>query len=307
MQEKVWKIDKETGLLKLRSGVVVAFFLPAPIDSVVTQIRSALEDYLKRLPPDVLRWSSVGAGSEEWRAVNKNTFRRCFDQLDAEAARKRSLTYFELRDGEQAGDAPGYGVLVLGNRVDPDFPNERGVVQFHYPSDVLEPDLLESFVADMVSMAETLPFISGYASPALFCASPEAWREARATVKRYPGYDLQDNSNGCSEIADRVRGARWLTFLGPELVKELGGPVKVRRSLPEPITVTPVGHGLMVRTSIAPDLFDVSRNPDISSMKALAELLEPVTLFDEGAIYCTEFAGQDDDLLRHWERRFLDI
>ncbi len=304
--EKIWSVEKKSGAIQLRSGVVQAFFLPTPFVNVVNGILIAFERYLRRIPAGALHWRSIGASSEEWRPFDKHTIHRCLDQLDAEAARERPLSYFELRDGDTADDAPGYSVSVIGQPEDPEFPEERNLLQFVYPSDVLRPEGIESFVQETLVCAELLPFVSGYASPALFCSNEDAWRAARAPAKRYPGFDLHDNINTRLEINGLVRGARWLTLLGPDQVVSLGGEASIIKCLPDTVVVLPAGAGLMARVSPLPELYDTRAKTDMTAMKALAELLEPITLFEESALYCTEFIAQDDDRLRSWERRFLD-
>jgi hypothetical protein len=306
MEEKVWKRDEATGKLRLRSGVVTAFFLPTPIADVVGALRTALDLYIARIPADAMQWQSIGAASESWTAVGKNTWQRCAEQLNAEAARKRSLTYFELRDGQRGGDAPGYGVMVMGHPVDPKRLDKRTVIQFHYPTGVLSEALLEPFVSHVQELAAALPFCSGYVSPTLFCTSDVAWREARALCRRYPGYDVQDNANGRREIDDMVRGARWLTFIGPALVGKLSGIPHLKGALGSAVAVTPIGDGCMLRAGVAPELGEAGKVSDQSPLKRLAAVLEPHTLFQESALYVTEFVGQDEDRLRAWERRFLD-
>jgi hypothetical protein len=305
----IWKKDPESGTVYLREGVTMAFFLPTPIAEVAGPILAAFEEYLKMIPAGVLRWASVGAGSEEWKPVEKKTIDRCRSQLKGEGTRKRSLTSFELADGDNGGDAPGFGIMVIGNPLDPDLPDEKSLLQMYFPSEVAAEEQAEDFVNNLRKLATLLPYVSGYASPGLHWAElhkAQALIEARAIARRHPGYDVQDNAIGRSDINLKVRGARWLTLLGMEIVEKIGGLKTLRQNLPGPIVVEEVGPGVMIRAGRQPEKGDVNRRIDTPLLRIVARVLEPVTAFGEIALLRTDFSDQDDNLLKQWERRFLD-
>ena len=308
-ERHIWKEDAENGMVYLRNGITVAFFLPVPIDKIAATILEGFDEYLKMIPPDTLRWASVGANSEEWKPVVKKTFEKCRGQLNPEAARKRSLTSFELADGNNGGEAPGHGVLIIGNPYDPDLPDERCLVQFYFPPKSIEDENVETFIATVRKLANILPYTYGYASPALQWSrlfSTEALTQARAIAARHPGYDIEDNAVGRSYIDAKVRGARWLTFLGAEIAEKLGGSMSLRRRLPQTITVEQVGPGVFMRAGVQPEIGDRNRKIGTPLLCEVAKVLEPVTTFGEMALYRTDFADQDEEVLARWERRFLD-
>jgi len=308
-KDEIRKKDRESGTLYLRDGVTLAFFLPMPFDRVTGAVLKVFEEYLRMIPSDAFKWASVGATSEEWRPIAKTTIDRCRAQLTPEAARKRQLTAFELADGDSAGDAPGYGFKVVGNPYDPDLPDEANLVQMYFPTEVIEASRVELFVENARRLAAFLPYISGYGSPGLHWSelyATEAFTQARALVKRHHGYDVQHNEVGRSDIDSKVRGARWLTFLGPEIVEQLDGLKALQNALSESIAVEQVGHGVMIRACECPEVGDVNRRVETPLLRALARVLEPVTLFGEPALFETSFAVDDEDFLIQWERRFLD-
>jgi hypothetical protein len=299
----------ESGTLYLRDGVTLAFFLPPPLEATAPQVLAAFEEYLNRLPSGALRWAAVGASAGEWKPFARSTVGRCRALLAPEAARKRYLTAFELSDGDQGGDAPGYGVAVVGQPVTPDAPNATNLVQFFFPAAVTAPGRVEEFVATASALAALLPYRSGYGSPALQVSElhqAQALAEARALAVRYPGYDVQYNQLGRLEMDAKVRGARWLTFLGPDLVSALGGEEALRHALPAAVSVRPVGHGLLLRAGEYPEICDANRQAGTPLLRAVAAVLEPVTRFGEEVLLATNFAADDEDFLRRWERRFLD-
>jgi hypothetical protein len=205
--------------------------------------------------------------------------------------------------------APGYGVRFRGGPKDSLWPDERSLLQFYFPAGAA--DDADVFVAKARALAEPLPFVSGYASPSLQYSPDlmrhEAMRKARAVAARYPGYDVHYNQRSAVDQGDFVRGARWLTFLGPAVLKKLGGAKAIDRALSAPVTVTPVGHGLMIRASQEPEIGDENKRLRTPGLRQVGKLLEPVTNFDDTALVGAGFAEDaTDPLLLKWQRRFVD-
>jgi hypothetical protein len=299
--------DRASGIVYLRAGITLAFFLPSPIASVVSPLAEAFQAFLKSIPKDALRWQSVGANSDEWSPISATAIRRCLAQLDSRAAAKRSLSSFALKDSP---DANGYAIKVLGGRVDPDFPDERTLFQVQYPGELLESEGAAGIAGRAKVLGALLPYVSGYGSPALHWDDGMqglAMAKARATVARHPGYDVSKNAAARSWINDKVRGARWLTFLGPKLVKSLGGRAALATSLGgSDFTIETVGRGLMIRAGDEPEVGDVNKKIGTPLLRKLAKVLEPITLFGELALSeCEFFEGLNDPFMDKWERRFL--
>lgn len=304
---KIRELDSETGSVYLREAMTVAFFLPTPIHEIVDPLLAACDEYFKMIPQDALRWASVGANSEVWKPVDSTTQRRCRAQLSATAAEKRSLTSFELADGEMAGDAPSHGIMVIGNPTDPAMPDELSLMQMYFPSEVVKSDRVDQFVDNVCKVANLLPFVSGYASPGLQWAEigrRSAVKRSRSIMARYPGYDVQMNETGRRRLGLRVRGARWLTFLGPQIMKNLGGAESIGEMLSEPIEVQSIGQGVMIRAGNLPEIGDRGRNVGTPLLRSVAKVLEPVTVFKEIAMLGS--FDRDEEFLDKWERRFLD-
>jgi hypothetical protein len=309
MIPKVLKTDDDDQVY-LRDGVTAAFFLPMPLDAVAESIRTVFDRYVATSLGKSLKWASVGADSEEWRRVAAKTFDRCRSMLTKEAARKRKLTAFELFDGDTDGDAPSAGFVVLGNPRDRKEPLETNLVQMYFPSEsVSTPAKADAFVSWLRDTAALMPFVYGYGSPGLHWAESsqiEALTDARAVAKRYPGFDVQNNEATRSDIDTMTRGARWLTFLGPDLLRKLGGP-KAARAVKDPeITIEQVGEGTLIRAGRMPEIGDRNRREDTPLLRAVARALKPVTLFDEPGLRETVFAMDDPAFFASWEKRFLD-
>jgi hypothetical protein len=300
--------EEDRGVVYLRTGFTLAFFLPSPIADVVSPLTDAFQALLKSLPKDVFQWQTVGANSDEWSPIGATTMGRCRAQLDSRAAAKRKLTSFALKD---TPGASGYAIKVLGGTADPKFPDKRTLFEVQYPGELLESEGAAGIAERAKALGALLPYVSGYGSPALHWAElmqGRAMVKARAFAKRYPGYDVSNNSGARRWINDKVRGARWLTFLGPKLFKSLGGRAALATSLRgSNFTIEAVGHGLMIRAGDEPEVGDVNKKIGTPLLRKLAKVLEPVTMFREPALSeCEFFEGLNDPFVNKWERRFLD-
>jgi hypothetical protein len=132
-----------------------------------------------------------------------------------------------------------------------------------------------------------------------------AFMEIRHIAQRYPGYDVAVNDLTQLDIGARVRGARWITLLGPALAESLSGLDAIRAALPADVDVRDVAGIAMIRAGRTPELGDTNRKVEMPLLRAVARVLEPVTMFREVNLL-SYFANFDDDALRRWERRFLD-
>ena len=164
----------------------------------------------------------------------------------------------------------------------------------------------DAYVKTVAAIAEQLPYDSGYASPALTYGTdsqmPYFTEAARKWAFRHPGFDMCSNDATNTGIGRLVRGAHWLTFLGPWASKELGGEAGLRKKLPKDIEVQTVGGGVMLRAGKVPEVGDVNKSQKLPLLRAMAKVLEPVTLFDD-TFLSSIFVDMDE--VSRWERRHL--
>ena len=101
------------------------------------------------------------------------------------------------------------------------------------PPESMAPDAVAEFAG---RFADVLPYVSGYCSPALATGpGGDVSAAGRATVglaMRHPGFDVPRTGDSRFYIKDRAIGARWLTFLGPQLASQLGGAEALAPALP---------------------------------------------------------------------------
>lgn len=309
MKTEVLRMNPKTRLVYLRDSILAVFFFPPPIHESVDALRTILNDYVTRIPDGALTWSAVGATAEEWSPVKPSTLASCHRLLQPAPAMKRRMTAFRLTDGEGGGDAPGYAFCVEGEPSNDNLiPESACSLQFSVPMEDLDERNVEDFVAFVRQASERLAYTSGYVSPVVRYAELETMPgtvEAVAFAIRHPGYDLEDNIAARLRLGQAVRGARWLTFLSPDLAARVGGAGALRESLPKDVAVEPLRNGVMIRAGILPEIGDTNRAQDTPLLRAVAKVLEPITAFGELAVLGQIF-NRDTEALRDWERRFLD-
>lgn len=303
----VLKTDGDTVLL--RDGITAAFFLTPPLDATAPALQKSFDRYLAHVTPAALHWASVGAHAEEFRPLNAKSIERCRAMLGIEAARKRDLTAFRLLDGDTDGDAPANGVSLIGNPIDAGEPLESNLLEFYFPSTTIStPESADEFVDLLLRLSEELPIRYAYASPALHwaeVAENEALLAARRVAARYAGFDVSFNEVTRSDLGANTRGARWLTWLGPELVDRVGGFGRISTLAKADIHALKLERSVLLRAGCVPEIGDRNRGMTTPHLRALAAFLEPVTLFEEPALLNSAFADEDPARLQQWERRFL--
>jgi hypothetical protein len=154
-------------------------------------------------------------------------------------------------------------------------------------------------------IAGGFPFDTGYASPALVCTDEmnkvRAGEVIAPLALRFPGFDVPNNQWTAAGIGVLSRGARWLSFLSDRQAAKLDP--QMLSAPPEGVRVDQEGGMLVVRSSPEIQLGDVNRNQWPDGLPWVAELLRPVTRFDDQ--YLLNLFRKDPALVSRWEHRFL--
>jgi hypothetical protein len=296
------------GDLLVRDGLIVAFFAQRPFADLAAGVGAIFDEWLKALPPDTLQWASVGSGADNLSEYTKKTLGRCRDQIDPAKAAKRSLSAFTLQGPEAIN--PAFRFEVSGN-LDPKSGNvnKNNMVEVRFPTEFAAKSGFADFSEMVVRMAAAVPFDSGYASLALNFGSqvllPQAAPIMAPLAMRHPGFDLHYNDLTRYQLGIRSRGARWLTLLGPRVLKKLGKPATWQKALTSGIDVLPAGDGLLLRAGPEPLPGDVNRKDNLPLLRAVAKAIEPVTCFDDNTVQ-RRFFRTEPDMADRWNRRFLD-
>src|SRR5262249_31480970 len=124
---------------------------------------------------------------------------------------------------------------------------------------------------------------------------------ARALAFRHPGMDIHQTSIASLYLNGGVRGAYWLTFLGPALLERLGKDASaIRKELGADIVVHELANGVAIQARENPEPEDVTRNDRLPLVRKVAKLVEPVQMIQKSGI----IFGPLDDFVR-WQQRHL--
>ncbi len=302
----------EDGLLTLRDGLIICFFMRRPHGEIGPAVTRALDLYLDAIGPEKLGWYvdlQSDYDPEEYKGVEAE-MRPLDGKWWAKARADLSdPTSCILQLEEHADQVGGFHFEYYGRQPETlNTPTQQDVVSavsFWLPTEYLEEQGPARVRELATAMARELPLNSGYVSLAFnylvrFKAVVQAVHEK---CFRYPGLDVHDLSEASMETGTRVRGAYWLNFYGQPLLGQLGGAKGLRQQLESrEVAVETVGEEkVLVALGEWPDSGDVERKSELRPYRALARVLEP-HLYEERH----RWFGFSREQLRRWQRRFLD-
>lgn len=302
-----YQIDVEAGVPVLRDGWTAVFYLSGPCEQHQAAAARCIAEYLRLVREPALRWTI----DEEGDAVELDDA-EINGRLDELAQPGEDSVGFRLMDNPEGVSA--HRVRYIGLHTDDPIaamrPDAVSLLQLTYATETVERIGLERFVRFHDAVAETLPLSFGYVSPAFLAATgagePPAFERIRGWSRRFPCLDVSHVSIDTLTLGDRVRGAYWLSYLGPRNVEALGGEPALRAALTaaagEGVGVRALPGGVLaLQVEAAPISGDVNRREDVSAYRALAACLEP-RLY-EPEIAFPEFELEDTQA---WFRRFLE-
>lgn len=298
--------DPVNGQVLMRNGVILVFFLEQFVHECSEALTAVFDRFVATVPTGNLKWAVVSATSEQWREVDAKVMQRMRDSLASNGARKRKFTAFTVNDF--ADEAPQYGFTLSDRDKEEEQPISRTLVQMTFPPSFVNEDKVDALCGLITEFTTLLRPAYGYCAPSLLpCDARKmaAFAEIRRVAPRHPGYDVAVNELTQLDIGSKVRGARWITLLGPTLAASIGGLDVIRKVLPAEVDVVNVAGTTLIRAGKTPELGDSNRKLGTPLLRAVARLLEPITLFGEVNLL-SYYANFDEDVLSGWERRFLD-
>lgn len=298
--------DPDNGKVALRNAVVLAYFVHRPVDEICDSVAAMLREYLSYIPPQALNWTIPNASAEQWKPITDKTLPAIEKLLDRQGVRARDLTSFRLAD--TSGQAPAFEFQFVGKPKSYKNPPAGSLIQLTFPIETVKAAYVEGLIERVKRLSAMIDFSYGYCSAALLyreLSIDAVYPKLRGLAMRHPGYDVQNNTQAAWGMGLKARGARWVTLLGPQLERALGGDAKLQSALGGGISVERVGAGSMLRAGVQPEIGDTNRREGTPLLRAMAKALEPITAFGEADLVFGDF--EDDDVfLNRWERRFLD-
>jgi hypothetical protein len=76
------RIHTPSGEILARDNFVIAFFGRRPFAEMAAGARAAVEQWLKIVPSDCLKWALVGKSSTKYQKLTPQVVKRCFVMLD---------------------------------------------------------------------------------------------------------------------------------------------------------------------------------------------------------------------------------
>jgi hypothetical protein len=295
------RVLTKDGYMLIREGLSFTFYMDHPHVELAPRVLGALEEYLRALGPQALRYFSDEEDSwkkfdEAGQAIIRNELLdpRQTRVLIVDASVYEHRYRFEYH-GKPLSVPPPF-----------DLSTAVSAASFWLPTEFLEEHGPERTRALALSLASHLPFCSGHAGLSFNCETDLIGVE-RQLLKwcfRHPGMDIPDVDSLSWKIGTRARGPAWLTFLGQPLLGELGGSAALRARLLSPgASVQELeGERAVVTLGPWPEAGDTEQGDNLPAYRELARVLEP-WLYQEANLSVSSFSPEE--LLR-WQRRFLD-
>jgi hypothetical protein len=299
---RIYRTIEGEQYLGIRESVSICFYMRRSNEDVAPAVLRALELYRRAVGPQALAWYPDRAG--DWQEL---------DEAGWELARQEILhpkgANISLRGSPDS--VTGYEFRYLGWNLE-DLPfseNSRVVcaVAFWLPTEYLElqgPAQVRNLALDL---AAELPFNSGHAGLAIHSTDGLTRTEhvlVRNLCFRYPGLDRIALDDLARNLDTRVRGAHWLTFLGPPVLNDIGSVAGLGARLSSVgTTIQELGtERAVVLLGEWPESGDLEQGHILPAHRELAHVLAP-WLYSAQGILWNEFTEED---MRCWTRRFLD-
>lgn len=294
-------------MLLVRDTLTLAFFARRFDAALLEGIQAAFERWLALIPQEKLKFAAVGPTASRLKPVTAKTLGQCRAHINPKTALSKENLFFVIQGEELVNPSHRFEVscgAASGQEGEP----ENCMVDMRFPPDTASGDKVQAFLDFALAVAGQMPYDSGYASLQLSWGAESLLHRAAERILplalRHPGMDVAINSFTTLLLGRKCRGARWLTFLGRDLLEQLGGEQALRARLDPAIECTPVGTGLALRAGSEPLPGDVNRQDTLPLIASVARAIEPVTFFKDKNLRAHLF-DENDEKFERWQRRFL--
>lgn len=281
----------------------IAAFSSEPLFVNAERVKNIFDKFLTGIPSGTIKYVIPTAFSEEWRSYNSTWKEKIRNSLSTEGTRTRKITAFHINDS--GASAASVGFSLEGRPNGNDFPDASTLLQITLPYPQ-EPD--ERWAKQITDAF--LAFVDEFSPDYAYCSPSfsyselhkgEAFWQIRKLSNRFLGVDVQINDLTRLWIGHRTRGARWLTALNKELFDQV---MDLNTNDISSITIKSLSNATVLIASKMPQLVDIKRKQKSAGLSQMAQLLEPITYFDEIDLL-SHYAAFQESILRKWERRFL--
>ena len=126
-----------------------------------------------------------------------------------------------------------------------------------------------------------------------------------ALSRRFHGIDFGHVTAFGHCMGDGIRGINWLTFVGEEGLKLVGGKSGLRTKLSKEIIIHDLDHGLMIQAGPTPGFGDVNRQDRLPLYHEVGRALTALRIPDEVLLETNHIGGKENT--RAWLDRFYDL
>jgi len=272
----------------------MSIFLPRPFSSVRDPVWDLWQKYIAFTGKDKFTWARLGGGNRS-RAVDASTFRTIASWLTGKKSPGKDC-WISIHDGPM--DCLGKHSFELEGLGEPNTGQEDvSYIDIGFPVDLLE-TLGGQKVADrFVDLVAKVPFYCGMAG-FIFHRSPYKFnaviKQMAALSRRYEGVEVSASQREQYWAEKGLVSVNWITLLGNDLLKKLGGSESVQRKLPSGCRVTVVEHGIVIRAGDSPLLGDRNTGKDeLGLWRDVYKVVKPVQFIDTAYEFnAFEFDGQ---------------
>jgi hypothetical protein len=294
------------GHIVFKFGLVTTMFFREPwTEASQKMVSEVAGEYIRSVRPH-LRWAQEPF---TWRMY----------PIDANEVEFPEQSFPKLDDGQNwaigfsggddVKDASEFMIRGLGSD---ETERDLGYLQIYLPGTwfVGQPGAYREFV---LNLAKRLHPVSGYGGlgvqeplddDARFAACPFV----RKIAEQFPGLEIESPESQSVSMADgSIKGASWLTVLGDEAVKKIGGVDSLKVRLGESFPIKVYEGGIMIQAGPHPEIGDVKKNEWPRHLVTLSTVLKPIRVKDPHPFYDGDSKGaacMDRDATNAWINRF---
>jgi hypothetical protein len=285
-------------------------YIDAPHGAVVDDIGRLYERYLALVGAESLEW--IWSSGDTYKPATPRLRQHVRRRLSAAAAAQRPDDRLSLKGGCQRFE-PGahffeYWGAAAAGREDPPGPRPpASTVEVWFPSELAQTLGRPALVEALLGLAAEVPFSSGYCSLGF---NLENWALGPAAIHltgpafRHPGMDVHCTWSTALYIEEKIRGAYWLTLLGPKaLAASTMTPEQLREALGEGVIVHELPGSVAIEAGDELRPGDRNRGDDLPLTRTVARVLEPVTLLQDLGAF--GFAGDPVQSFIDWQQRHI--